>query len=179
MASVLLVYSTVDGQTRRICERLGRVVAEAGHTSTLFELTADDQPDPATADCIVIGGSIRYGKHRPALAGYIERHREGLASKPGALFSVNAVARKPDKNTPETNPYMQKLLRNIGWQPQLLGVFAGRIDYPRYGFWDRNIIRFIMWMTNGPTDPTATVEFTDWERVDAFGRRIAELAEST
>lgn len=178
MASVLFVYSTVDGQTRRICERLGQRVAEAGHASTLFELTADDQPDPGAPDCVVVGGSIRYGRHRPELADFVERHHDTLESKAGAFFTVNAVARKPEKNTPETNPYLRKFLDDITWRPQLLGVFAGRIDYPRYGFFDRNIIRFIMWMTGGPTDPSATVEFTDWQRVDAFGRRIAELAGS-
>lgn len=176
MASVLFVYSTVDGQTRRICERLGERVAETGHSVTLFELTVDEQPDPDTADCVVLGGSIRYGKHRPELAAFIDRHRNTLESKPNALFTVNAVARKPQKNAPDTNPYMQKLLHAISFRPQLLDVFAGRIDYPRYGFVDRNVIRFIMWMTGGPTDPNASVEFTDWDRVDAFGQRIAEIA---
>ncbi len=178
MASILFVYSTVDGQTRRICERLGERVAESGHVATLSELTSDEQPDPGTADCVVIGGSIRYGKHRPELAQFLDRHRKVLEPKPNAFFTVNAVARKPDKNAPETNPYMQKFLDGIGWRPEALEVFAGRIDYPRYGFMDRNVIRFIMWMTGGPTDPNSTVEFTDWNRVDAFGRRIAVLAGS-
>ncbi|MDH5211994.1 MAG: menaquinone-dependent protoporphyrinogen IX dehydrogenase, partial [Betaproteobacteria bacterium] len=54
-------------------------------------------------------------------------------------------------------------------------VFAGMLDYPRYGFWDRQIIRFIMLLTRGPTDPRAVVEFTDWSMVDAFGRSVAAL----
>jgi menaquinone-dependent protoporphyrinogen oxidase len=33
-----------------------------------------------------------------------------------------------------------------------------------------------MLMTHGPTDPTAVIEFTDWQQVEAFGRRIAALA---
>ena len=32
-----------------------------------------------------------------------------------------------------------------------------------------------MWMTGGPTDPTVTVEFTDWAKVDAFADQIAAL----
>jgi menaquinone-dependent protoporphyrinogen oxidase len=49
------------------------------------------------------------------------------------------------------------------------------LDYPRYGFWDRLVIRVIMLLTRGPTDPRAVVEFTDWSKVDAFGRRVAAL----
>ena len=85
------------------------------------------------------------------------------------------VARKPEKNTPETNPYLQKFLKKIAWQPANLAVFAGKIDYPRYGTIDRTMIRFIMWMTKGPTDPTLTVEFTDWDKVDEFGQRILTM----
>jgi len=83
------------------------------------------------------------------------------------------VARKPGKDVPEGNPYLRKFLRTIAWRPQRLAVFAGRIDYPSLGFADRTIIRFIMWMTRGPTDPTGVFEFTDWARVDAFGEAIS------
>jgi menaquinone-dependent protoporphyrinogen oxidase len=37
------------------------------------------------------------------------------------------------------------------------------------------MIRLIMWMTKGPTDPQTTIEFTDWDKVDAFGHKIAEM----
>jgi menaquinone-dependent protoporphyrinogen oxidase len=37
------------------------------------------------------------------------------------------------------------------------------------------MIRFIMWLTNGPTDPAASVEFTDWRAVDAFSQRIGRM----
>jgi menaquinone-dependent protoporphyrinogen oxidase len=32
-----------------------------------------------------------------------------------------------------------------------------------------------MWMTGGPTDPKAVVEFTDWGKVEAFGELIARM----
>ena len=88
---------------------------------------------------------------------------------------MNVVARKPEKNTPETNPYLQKFLKKIDWQPQNLGVFAGKIDYPSLGFFDKQMIRLIMWITKGPTDPKAIVEFTDWDKVEEFGNRVAEM----
>ena len=34
------------------------------------------------------------------------------------------------------------------------------------------MIRFIMWITGGPTDPAHDVEFTNWEKVRAFGRTL-------
>ena len=77
--------------------------------------------------------------------------------------------------SPETNPYLQKFLKQIKWKPQNLGVFAGKISYPDYGFVDKQMIRFIMWMTKGPTDPTTVTEFTDWSKVEEFGQMVAGL----
>ena len=37
------------------------------------------------------------------------------------------------------------------------------------------MIRLIMWMTKGPTDPKTNIEFTDWDQVEEFGRVISEM----
>ncbi len=174
MAKILIIYSTTDGHTRSICERLQSIAAD-GNDVDLVAMAEQPGIDIAPYDKVVIGASIRYGKHQKEVFDFIERNQAALESKTNALFSVNVVARKPEKNTPETNPYLQKFLKKIAWQPDNLAVFAGKIDYPRYGTFDRTMIRFIMWMTKGPTDPTLTIEFTDWDKVDEFGRRIAAM----
>jgi len=173
MASVILVYSTTDGHTLKICERLRDVIETQGHEVTITKLQPGVDIDLAPYERIVIGASIRYGKHRPEVADFIEKNVASLRSKRSAFFSVNAVARKPEKRDPETNPYVRKFLQSISWQPPVVGVFGGKIDYPKYGFVDKTMIRFIMWMTKGPTDPNSVVEFTDWDAVDALGRRLA------
>jgi menaquinone-dependent protoporphyrinogen oxidase len=175
MGTTLIVYSTTDGHTRHIADRLGRVIDARGHRVRILPLPECGDADLAAADAVVIGASIRYGKHKPEVNAFIARHRAALEARPNALFSVNVVARKPGKDVPEGNPYLQKFLRSIDWKPQRLAVFAGRIDYPSLGPLDRAMIRFIMWITKGPTDPTQVFEFTDWNRVDAFGAELAGM----
>jgi menaquinone-dependent protoporphyrinogen oxidase len=172
MASVIMVYSTTDGHTVKICRRLQEVLEGQGHTVAITELKPGADIDLGPYERIVIGASIRYGKHRPEVAAFIEQNVEALRAKPSAFFSVNAVARKPEKRDPDTNPYVRKFLKSISWQPPVVGVFGGKIDYPKYGFVDKMMIRFIMWMTKGPTDPNSVTEFTDWDAVDAFGRKL-------
>ena len=58
-----------------------------------------------------------------------------------------------------------------------IGVFAGRVDYPNYGFFDKYAIKFIMFLTKGPTDTSKSYEFTDWDRVDQFAKEIANNAD--
>ena len=175
MAKILIIYSTTDGHTREICQRLQQVIEQGAHKVKLVSLNDEPHVDLGGFDKIVVGASIRYGKHNPRVYEFIERNKLILDSKPNAFFSVNVVARKPEKSQPDTNPYLKKFLKQISWQPKKLGVFAGKIDYQKYSFWDRTMIRLIMWMTKGPTDPKTVKEFTNWKQVEEFGRIVSEM----
>ncbi len=176
MAKILILYSTTDGHTRKIGNRLQQVIEELGHQVTLVSVNDESLVDLHTFDKIVIGASIRYGKHSPKITDFINRNKLLFDSKPNAFFSVNIVARKPEKNQPDTNPYLRKFLKQIAWQPREIAVFAGKLDYPKYSFFDRLMIRLIMFITKGPTDPKAVIEFTDWQQVESFGRVIGNMS---
>ena len=175
MANILIMYSTTDGHTLEICQYLQQVIERNDNRVTLQSMDDESNVDMNPFDKIVLGASIRYGKHSKQVYEHIKRNKQVLDSKPNAFFSVNVVARKPGKNRPETNPYLKKFLKQISWQPKELAVFAGKLDYPRYSYWDRQIIRFIMWMTKGPTDPETVIDFTDWKQVEAFGQLVSGM----
>ena len=171
MSSILIIYSSVDGHTKTICERIEDVIKNSSNT-TLMSLEDATHEDISKYDRIVIGASIRYGKHRPSLFNFIEKNLDLLNSKYSAFFTVNIVARKPEKNTAKTNPYMIKFLKKSPWKPNLLDVFAGKLDFPTYSFSDKYIIKFIMWITKGPTDTSKVYEFTNWAAVDNFAKKL-------
>ena len=167
MQNSIIIYSSVDGHTKEICEKI------AGHMigdSDIFSV--DDNPEIQNYEKIIIGASIRYGKYRTKLFDFIESNIEVISEKENAFFSVNVVARKAEKNTPNTNPYVQKFLNSTTWIPNKVEVFAGKIDYPKYKFLDKYAIKFIMWITKGPTDTSKRYEFTDWDKVKNFAKNI-------
>ena len=164
----LIIYSTTDGQTVSIAEKIGEVL----ENSKVISIADAETLNLNDFETIVIGASIRYGKHKPEVYKFIKDNLGILDVKKNAFFSVNVVARKPEKNTPDTNPYMQKFLELSKWSPKNLSVFAGKIDYPQYKFVDKQMIRFIMWMTKGPTDINGTFEFTDWKKVESFAKEL-------
>lgn len=96
MARILIIFSTIDGHTLTICERLQQMLEVQGHEVKLtsFENENEAPVELAEFDKIIIGASIRYGKHRPNVGAFIQRNRQFLDSRPTAFFSVNAVARK-------------------------------------------------------------------------------------
>ncbi len=175
MAKTLLLYFSLYGHTRRIAERIGERMRALGEDVDAVSLIENPDIDPTRYERIILGACIRNGKHKPLVWDFIRRYKALLDDRPSAFFSVNLVARKPEKNTPETNPYVQAFLQKSPWQPDLVGVFAGDLDYQRYGTMDRNIIRFIMWITKGPTDPQTKVQYTDWDEVDRFAAQAAAL----
>jgi menaquinone-dependent protoporphyrinogen oxidase len=175
MANILIMYSTTDGHTLEICQYLKQVIESNGNHVTLHTMDDGSDVDMRAFDKIVLGASIRYGKHSKQVYRHIKNNQPILESKPNAFFSVNVVARKTAKNQPETNPYLKKFLKEISWQPQQLAVFAGKLNYPIYNYWDKQIIRFIMWMTKGPTDPDTVIDYTDWKQVEAFGQLVSDM----
>jgi len=175
MSTILIIYSTKEGQTLNICHTLQAFLSQRQHRVSVVPIADAYEIDLLGFDKIVIGASVHYEHHSPLIYKFI-RHRQALLdSKPNAFFSVNMVARKPEKSSAATNPYLQKFLKQISWTPKVIDVFAGKIDYPSYTAFDRTLIRLIMWLTNGPTDPTAVVEYTDWRQVALFAERIDDM----
>lgn len=168
---ILIVYSSTDGHTINICKHIYKNL-ETVHDPELKDLKKIQQSDLENAEIIIIGASIRYGDHSKELYNFVKNHKKIIESKENAFFSVNAVARKPEKNKPETNPYIKKFLKRTSWNPNKMAVFAGKIDYPKYNFFDKHMIRLIMWITKGPTNLSKTYEFTDWSKVDEFIEKI-------
>jgi menaquinone-dependent protoporphyrinogen oxidase len=171
MKSTLIIYSSTDGQTKNICSRIHKLL-DGDNPSKIIALKDTTKDDLKNFDRVIIGASIRYGKHKKELFDFIDLNLDELIKKDNAFFSVNVVARKAEKDTPETNPYVQKFLLKTKWVPDNLAVFAGKIDYPKYNFIDKHMIRFIMWITKGPTDTKNTYEFTDWDKVDSFAKEL-------
>ena len=124
---------------------------------------------------IVIGASVRYGYHRKNVYKFIQQNIEKLDKVKTAFFSLNLTARKPEKSTPETNPYVIKFLKKVKWEPTIKEVFAGRLDYPSLDKLNKLAILFIMFITNGPKDTSKTYELTDWKKVDNLIKSISKF----
>ena len=170
----LIIYSTTDGQTKKICETIKNNSIYKKSTE-IVNLNEAFKKKIVKYDRVIIGASIRYGQHNPMVYRFIEKNKDALENRKSAFFSVNVVARKPEKSTPKTNPYIKKFLKNTDWRPNKLGVFAGKIDYPSLSLLNKSIIRLIMFITGGPTDIRNVYEFTNWEGVKIFSQELDEM----
>ena len=167
----LIIYSSTDGQTKKICETIKYHLA-LNEKIKIISLNEVNKVNLEKVEKIIIGASIRYGRHNKRVQNFVIKNKNILKSKKTAFFSVNVVARKEEKSTPETNPYVKKFLAKTNWKPNKVAVFGGKVDYPNYNFINRNVIRFIMMITNGPTNTENSYEFTNWEMVKKFALEL-------
>jgi menaquinone-dependent protoporphyrinogen oxidase len=171
-----LYYATHDGQSRRIAEHIFRRLGDSKTLAPPQDVAVTPAAaELASASVVVLVAAVRYGRHLPEADRFLEVYRSLESPPPLALASVNLTARKPTKTTATGNAYLRKTIARHRLAPALAVAFAGRLDYRRYGWLDRQIIRFIMLLTRGPTDPDTCVEYTSWQAVDEFAARIAEL----
>ena len=75
MAQVLILYSTTDGHTIEICKRLKSVIEGCGDSVEMANLADGPRLDDLQFDKVVIGASIRYGKHQKTVYEFIRNNR--------------------------------------------------------------------------------------------------------
>tara|TARA_Y100000766_G_scaffold126729_1_gene108938 strand:- start:267 stop:803 length:537 start_codon:yes stop_codon:yes gene_type:complete len=173
-SKLLILYSTVDGHTKNICEYIYKKLKGKKEVS-IFSIEESGDLKLKDYNEVVIGASVRYGYHRANVYEYVKKNLEELNNLNTAFFSLNLTARKPEKSTPETNPYIIKFLKKVKWQPSIKEVFAGRLDYPSLDNFNKLAILFIMFITNGPKDTSKTYELTDWNKVDNLINAISKF----
>lgn len=164
---VIIIYSSVDGQTKKICNHIKDILHTKNHLVDIFNINNFNEK-VEDFDSVLLASSIRYGKHNEDIEKFINENTKVLNSKKAAFISINLVARKIEKSKPDTNPYVIKFLQSISWKPKLVAVFAGTLNYKMYSFKDRILIKLIMLITKGPVNTKTNIEYTNWNEVDKF-----------
>ena len=134
-SKLLILYSTVDGHAKHICEYAQEKLNE-DKAITIASLDTDSEQDLSDFDEVLLGASVRYGYHRKNVYEFVTKNKDTLSEKKTAFFSLNLTARKPEKATPETNPYIVKFLKKVPW----LKCFETRFEESGFKTWFQNVV---------------------------------------
>jgi menaquinone-dependent protoporphyrinogen oxidase len=63
---------------------------------------------------------------------------------------------------------IDSFLRNSGWQPNRILPVAGALQYSKYNFLIRLVMKWIAKRVGAETDTSRDYEYTDWSRLDQF-----------
>ena len=74
MDKILILFSTTDGHTVSICNRIAEVLSMTGSV-TITSLEDCSELEIKSADKVLVGASIRYGKHNKNLFSFSKKYK--------------------------------------------------------------------------------------------------------
>jgi menaquinone-dependent protoporphyrinogen oxidase len=177
-SEVPVFFATTDGQTRRIAHRLSMMLRERGFDSQAIDMASSDADfiDWTRVRALIIGASVRGQHHQRAAESFVKSYTADLIRRPSAFFSVSLAAASHDAAKRDT---AQKLAaefpRRLGWHPDMVLCFAGRLAYTRYRTLMRFVMKHIARRARFPTDTNRDYEFTNWEDVARLASDMEQM----
>lgn len=171
MSYVLVIYASHYGQTRGIAERIAERLQHRGHEVELRN-ALEGAPRADSFDAVILGSRVELGKHAKVIEEYIRDNREMLHKVPTAFFSVSmSAAGKPAGSDP--NGYLEKTFTSLGWAPSEAAAFGGSLQYRRYNWLTRMVMKAISKRGGHSTDTSKNHYYTDINAVVDFADRFA------
>ena len=174
MSRVLVVYASHFGQTRAIAQRLVERLRDRGHEVDIADASdgIEGLPPPQDYDAVMFGSRVEFGKHARPVLEYMRENEAALRKIPTAFFSVSmSAADKPAGTDP--NDYLTKTFSDLGWVPTESAAFGGALQYRRYNWLLRFVMKQISKKGGHSTDTSKDHFFTDFSAVVELADRFA------
>lgn len=173
MSKILIAYGTSEGQTAKIADHLAEVIRAQGHD--VFPMNIErGAPAPAGYGAVIVGASVHKGKHQRWVVDYVRRNRLALEHLPSAFFSVSlAIQEGTEKGRLEAEGYVETFVKETGWYPEKVGLFAGALVYTKYNLLLRWVMRWIARSRGGrDLDTGRDYVYTDFAAVQRFAEEF-------
>ena len=170
MKSLLIVYGTTEGQTRRIAEFVTAAAKARGVEVELVDSAAERaasvQPIYAAA---IVCGSLHQHRYQASLLRFVKENRSWLAGIPTAFVSVSLAAAMEDaRGRTEMAGAADAFSAESGWTPVVTRHVAGALRYTEYDYFKRLIVRLLASRPGGDPDTSRDHEYTDWDDLTRF-----------
>lgn len=165
---ILIVYATQEGQTEKIARFMADELRKMGQRIDLQNVS-DGIAEPRHYDAVIIGAPIHVQKFPAQLSAWVGRHSVEMSSMPSAFFSVClGILEKNEETQTAERKIVEDFLSATGWRPRCWAIFAGALQYSKYGWLKRFIMKCIASRAGGDTDTSRDYEYTDWDQVRRF-----------
>src|SRR5262245_20539440 len=174
---VLVLYGTTEGQTARVAGAIAGAVRSAGASVEVVNADAQRDPNPTDFSGVIVAASVHAGSFQRPVVRWAAQHADALARLPTAFICVClAVVNR----TPDVDRDLQRILDRFyamtEWLPIETKIVAGALQYRKYGWLKRWMMRRIVAKQGGDTDTSRDYEYTDWDDLrrfaERFGRRV-------
>ena len=170
MKTVLIVYGTTEGQTRKVAEFIADALKARGVEIELVDSATDHaagvQPVYAAA---IVCASLHQHSYQASIRRFLKDNKSWLAGIPAAFVAVSLTAvLEDDESRGELRQIAEKFCRDIGWTPAITRHVAGALRYTEYDYFKRLVMKLIARKQGGDTDTSRDHEYTDWDDLTRF-----------
>lgn len=166
---VVVLYATIEGQTRKIARNIAGTVQSAGHDVSVFDAADMDDIDLAVTDALIVAAPVHTGEYPAALLHWAKANSEAINETPSAFVSVSlATASTFPEEHREIGEISKTFLDSAGWKPAAVHQAAGALRYLEYDFLKRLLLRQFAKKEGAPLDTSKNHEFTDWDTLSDF-----------
>lgn len=166
---LLVLYSTVEGQTRKIADAIASHIEAKGHFVELTDANQVGPADPGTSDGAILCAPVHVGRYPTAFVHYVQHWHSVLNEAPTTFVSVTlSIASTDEAEKAEARNYPVTLCEQTGWKPKTILHCAGALKYSEYDFFKRWMLKRIATTESGPIDTKKDYELTNWTEVKRF-----------
>jgi menaquinone-dependent protoporphyrinogen oxidase len=160
---VLIVYATIEGQTRKIAEKIANQIRELGHVAELVDIDRKfHNINVDHFDAVIIAASVHQHAHQEAIEGFVVACRAALKAMPTMFLSVSLSAAFAEGRK-EAQDYIAKFIEQTGWTPSVSLPVAGALRNEGYDYFQQQILEHIVLKNREVDHPERDREFTDWK----------------
>jgi menaquinone-dependent protoporphyrinogen oxidase len=170
MKSVLVVYGTTEGQTRKIAEFVADALKRRGVKVELVDSASEAaaQVQPVFSAAIVCG-SIHQHRYQASLLRFVKQNRDWLVGLPAAFVCVSLASLLQDgQSAEEQRAIEQAFHKQTGWTPAITRHVAGALRHPEHDYLKRLIMRLVARHQGVDVDTSRDREYTDWDDLARF-----------
>lgn len=170
MTKILIVYSSGEGQTRKIASFIKEKIALHNFSVDSFDCEVlNSYRSLFDYDGIIVGASVHRGKFSHTIQKWVTENKIFLKEKPSAFFSVClGIVEKHNEALLSESRIANDFFEKTDWYPRLWRIFAGALKYSKYNWFLKRIMKRIVAKAGFASDITHDYEFTDWKEVQAF-----------
>lgn len=166
--NVLVLYSSTEGQTKKIAERVASEIDGRGRNATTYDMGSEQKaPSISDFDAVIVAASVHQGFHQESAVNFVAAQRERLKSRKAAFLSVSLSAAMPDGKA-EAQGYVDRFVEATGWTPDASLSVAGAVRLSSYDYFERQVMKYIIARKGIVHDADVDYECTDWPELEAF-----------
>lgn len=167
MKKVLIAYASMHGSTGEVADALAKDLCAAGASVDIR--LAENVKDLSPYQAVVVGSAIRSDRWLPEANEFVASHRSILSNIPTAYFLTCLTLAKPSA---EIRTRVQSFLSPVREEvpevkPVSTGLFAGVLDYNKYGPAIKAVMKYKMW-TKGVEEG----DHRDWRAIHAWANQL-------